>query len=95
MMKIYRLKYLPTGLYFCPSREVKVKISDGDQRQQAGVYVKSNLSGRGKTYLRKPSLTYIGGRYYSHLITSAKQLNSWGSFLIAFVDSEWVIEEME
>ena len=94
-MKIYRLKHLPTGLYFCPSREVKVKISDGDQRQQAGVYVKSNLSGGGKTYLREPSLTYIGGRYYSHLITSVAQINLHGSCLLGYIEGEWIIEELD
>lgn len=49
-MKVYRMCHLPSGLFFCPSREIKVKAKDinGQERQ---IYVKSNLSKKGKIYL--------------------------------------------
>jgi hypothetical protein len=58
-MPAYRIKHLPTGLYFCPSRHIKV--GDG--------YVKSNLSRTGKAYLKKPTLRFLGDTVYNHLGT--------------------------
>ena len=44
-MKFFRLKDPQTGLYYCPSRDVKVLFPDGKEK-----YVKSNLSKKGKIY---------------------------------------------
>lgn len=93
---IYRILHVPTGLYFCPSRHVKVRLSDGQPWQQSGIYVKSNLSKTGKTYTRRPSLNYLGDNYYTHLIQSVKELNTHDrdSCMKIVVLSEWCIEEM-
>lgn len=64
MTNTYRIKHLPTGLYFTPSRHIKV--GDG--------YVKSNLSRTGKLYLRKPTLRFLDGTFYNHLGTPRKIL---------------------
>lgn len=97
MTIIYRIRHLPTGMYFCPSREIKVKLADGAPWQQVGVYVKSNLSKTGKTYLRKPSLTYVGSNYYTHLITSVRELNGRaGTYCMKpVVESEWQIDQID
>ena len=92
MPKIYRLKHLPTGLYFCPSREIQVKLLGDDRHHR---YVKSNLSKTGKTYLKKPTLAYIGGGYYTHLINHANELTRNGNVVRPFVSEEWIIEEVE
>lgn len=96
MTTIYRIKHVISGMYFCPSREIKVKLMDGSTYQQNGCYVKSNLSKSGKTYLRKPSLKQIGSHYYTHLITSVRQLNTGsGKYcMLPVMENEWIIEEI-
>ena len=64
-MKVYRIKHLPTGLYYCPSRQVSVKPPTGGYSR----WVKSNLSTKGKLYPRKPSLKNIDGIYNHTEIT--------------------------
>ena len=94
-MKIYRILHKPTGLYFCPSREVKVQLSD---ETVAGMvrYIKSNLSKKGKAYIKRPSLAYVGSGYYTHLITSVLELKyGRGSCVKPFLEDEWVIVEVE
>jgi hypothetical protein len=95
MTKVYRILHKPTGLYFCPSREVKVKLSDeivsGSDR-----YIKSNLSKKGKAYIKRPSLAYVGSGYYTHLITSVLELKyGQGSCVKPFLEDEWAIVEVE
>lgn len=96
MTTVYRILHVPTGMFFCPSREVRVKLNDGNVYQQAGCYVKSNLSKTGKVYGKKPSITYVGRNYYTHLITSAQQLNGRvGNYcLLPVLESEWRIQEL-
>ena len=93
-MKVYRILHVPTGHYFCPSREVKVKLVDGAEWQATGCYVKSNLSKTGRTYAKRPSFTFLGNGYYTHLITSVKQLNTNDrkSCVMPVLPSEWQIE---
>lgn len=95
-MKVYRILHKATGLYFCPSREVKVRLLEDDAWQAAGRYVKSNLSVRGKAYTRKPSLTFLGSTYYTHLILRANELNSHSgdNCVLPVVLSDWQIEEV-
>ena len=96
MPTVYRILHKPTGLYFCPSRNVKVKLLDGVPWQgQYGMNIKSNLSKTGKAYIKRPSLTYIGGGYYTHLITSVRELdgNQQGC-LKPFLEHEWEIQEV-
>lgn len=94
MTTVYRILHVPSGMYFCPSREVRVKLADGSVYQQVGVYVKSNLSKTGKAYVKKPSMSYVGRSYYTHLITSVKQLNGRNYCLLPVMESEWQIEAM-
>lgn len=49
-MKAYRIKYLPDGLYYCPSRLVK--------SPHHNFKIKSNLSKTGKIYTKKPCLEW-------------------------------------
>jgi hypothetical protein len=96
MPSVYRLKHLPTGLYFCPSRELKVKILDHpDVQYRNGIYIKSNLSTTGKSYIKKPSFKNIGSNFYTHIITSYTQLNGRKYLLLPFIDHEWIIDEVE
>jgi hypothetical protein len=96
MTTLYRIKHTPSGMYFCPSREVKIKLADGSIYQQNGFYVKSNLSKNGKIYVRWPRLGQIGSSYYTHLITSVKQLNQGiGNYTLnPVLESEWQIEQI-
>jgi len=96
MPAVYRIQHLPTGMYFCPSREIRVKLPDlpsyygGD-----GLYVKSNLSKTGKTYLKRPSIKQIGKYYYTHLVQSFKEIDPSGPYqMLPVVAEEWVIEEV-
>ncbi len=85
---MFRLKHIPTGLYYCPSRKIKVE----------GWYIKSNLSKTGKIYAVRPSLKHIGNRFYSHL--SYKMTSTFSvkpmpeNISLQFIDSEWVIEKV-
>lgn len=97
MTPLYRIRHVPSGLYFCPSREIKIRLPDGSPYQQAGFYIKSNLSKTGKAYVKKPTLKYVGSNYYTHLITSVKQLNnrSYGAYcLLPVLPHEWQIEQV-
>ncbi len=97
MPTVYRIKHIPTGMYFCPSREVKVKLTDDSPyHEKSGRYIKSNLSKTGKSYLKKPTIKQIGGHYYTHLITSTKQLsNGIGNYaMLPVLPEEWMIEEI-
>lgn len=88
-MKCYRIRHKPTGLYFCPSREIKCKL---------GNYVKSNLSARGKIYHSKPSLKWLDkGGIYSHI--HIKEVEGYTgtrgkNVLLPFFEFEWEIEEV-
>lgn len=54
----YRIKHIPTGLYFMKSRVVK---------NAKGNYVKSNLSTKGRTYRDYPSLAWCTPEIYTHI----------------------------
>jgi hypothetical protein len=58
MFTAYRIKHIPTGLFYCPYRMVKANFSD--------YQTKTNLSKVGKIYPKKPTLKFIGEGYYSH-----------------------------
>jgi hypothetical protein len=88
---VYRIKHVPTGLYFIPSR--KVKVTQGVD----WTYVKSNLSKSGKVYAKKPSLKFLDDLYYSHIGLVWKQQGIWNRAeeqLLPVVQSEWVIERI-
>ncbi len=90
-MKCYRIKHLPTGLYYRPSSEVK---------NQFGCYVKTNLSKTGKIYPRRPTLKHIGGAIYDHTRNFLRR-NDNGFGYIGYAgqafpthSGEWEIEEI-
>lgn len=90
-MTVYRIQHVPTGLFYCPSREIKVVLEDDISNYR---YIKSNLSKTGKTYLKKPTVKYLGDLYYTHLITSAKELGRYNTATRPVLESEWEIVEI-
>jgi hypothetical protein len=99
MPTVYRIKHLPSGMYFCHSRNVRVKLSDDSSVYELiPRYIKSNLSKDGKAYTRRPSLKQIGTHYYTHhLVNSAKDLDHGiiGEYkMLEVVLDEWIIEEI-
>jgi hypothetical protein len=48
-VRFFKLKDPKTGLYYCPSREIKVNVISS-RGEKVSRYVKSNLSKRGKVY---------------------------------------------
>lgn len=96
MPTVYRIRHVPTGMYFCPSREIRVKLSDMPSYYGGGVlYVKSNLSKAGKTYLKRPTIRQIGKYYYTHLISSFKEIHRSNNYcMLPVLENEWVIEEI-
>lgn len=92
-MVAYRLLHKPTGLYYCPSREIKVHLLDTSGRETTR-YIKSNLGKTGKVYYRRPSIKNVGQGIYTHLITSQDQLTSWNSCYVVNYDTDWEIVEV-
>lgn len=99
-MICYRLKHIPTGLYYRPSAELDIHLSGKRYR------VKSNLSKKGKIYPQKPSLLWIGRGFYNHIqLQNEKMIDLLAdgkvsldgykerNVLYPFIESEWVIEE--
>jgi hypothetical protein len=96
MPSVYRIRHIPSGLYFCPSREIRVRLEGDSSVFATGRYIKSNLSKTGKTYLRTPTLRFLGDCYYTHLIRHVSELDQGigNRCLRPVVESEWVIEEV-
>lgn len=107
-IQVQRIKHIPTGLYFCPSREIKVTVNDKDNVSKS-FYCKSNLSKTGKFY-KNATFKYVSGGMYNHLDAkeriqeyakdkSWKQM--WGTMnfiknkVSEFVESEWKIESVK
>ena len=90
-MKVYRIKHVPTGMYFCPSRKISGKANK-DWKIISVCYA-SNLSNKGKLYTKKPSFGYVASGYYSHL--DVYPYSSYADpILHPYVAGEWVIEEI-
>ena len=99
MAMMYRIKHTPSGMYFCPSRSIRAKLTDDSPvYAQIPRYIKSNLSKDGKIYTKQPSLTQIGTHYYTHhQVISARDLDHGiiGEYkMLAVIPEEWVIEEI-
>ena len=99
-MICYRLKHIPSGLYYRPSAELQIQV--GGKRH----YVKSNLSKKGKIYPQKPSLSWIDRGFYNHVqLQSDKMIDFLAdgkvsldgyrerNVLYPYVETDWVIEE--
>jgi len=85
-MKAYRLKHLPTGLYFKPNTAHRGK---------------NNLSKTGKLYSKKPSSTYgVGHLYVSKSIDKEFNLHAqkskynFGTLYINSIKEDWKIVEI-
>ncbi len=60
MMKVWKVRHIPSQLFLCPNKQVKVE----------GKYVKTNLSKKGKIYTKCPTKKMIVSSYqsiYTHL----------------------------
>lgn len=100
-MKCYRMKHVPTGLYYRPVGFVKCKVKGELSR-----YYKTNLSKKGKVYPNVPTFAWIGRNYYNHLYASEidqkRYVDRNPDFysklseekLFPYVPSEWIIEEV-
>jgi len=66
-MKFYRVKHVPTGLYYCPSRNVRVTNNEGRR-----VGVRSNLSKKGKVYDKDPRSHISSIQDHTNLKTTSK-----------------------
>ncbi|KKL83507.1 hypothetical protein LCGC14_1974040 [marine sediment metagenome] len=97
MKKIWRIKHVPTGFYYCPVRRINSKC-----KNQCGIghtqLVRSNLSKTGKIYARRPSLKKLHLGHCSHLTNYP--VDSSGVFshiatiaVIPFSNTDWTIEE--
>lgn len=96
MADVYRILHVPTGMYFCPSRDIRVKLADLPSYYGSGtIAVKSNLSKTGKTYLKRPTIKQIGKSYYTHLFNSARDMAPGTHYCVrAVLADEWVVEEV-
>lgn len=65
-MRCYKLRHIPTGLYFIPSRQVSVRLKDKNGEVHHH-WVKSNLSKKGKVYAQRPTLKWLGNIFYNHI----------------------------
>lgn len=100
-MPAYRLKHKPTGLYYIPSRDVKVKTPDGFVD-----FVKSNLSKKGKIYFSTgkgkggPTANWRD-HYYDHTRLVKSDDHRWGNSyhyvptLDTYRDEDWELEEVK
>lgn len=85
MIKAWRMRHLPTGLFYIPSRRIRnPKHISGQGYIEGNHYMYfSNLSKTGKIYPRKPSLAHLLGTFYHE------------GEILAVVPSEWSIEEIQ
>ena len=93
-MKTYKIKHLPSGLFFTPVQPRQIRIN-GENRYRV---VQTNLGESGMIYTRRPNLArMIGAGFYSHLVTDLSQLDPdcRNSFFIEDFDAcQWqVLEE--
>ncbi len=92
-MIAYRILHKPTGLFYCPSREIKVMLTD-HRSDPTQYHVKSNLSKTGKVYVKRPTIKHIGGSIYTHLITHVSQLSRYDRCVVPAADEHWEIVEV-
>lgn len=83
-MKFYKIKHLPSGLFFRPSSDVRIP------GETVG-WTKTNLSKTGKAYSRKPTLKQIGNYFYDHRAATIKRRNCCSPVIA----SDWEIVEYE
>lgn len=81
-MKCFRIKHIPTGWYYCPSR--KIKSTKKNERGYSD-RVNSNLSEKGKIYSSYPSLDWMGHSIYNHMNNGRLEHTE---------ESDWEIEEI-
>lgn len=91
-MTAYRMKHVPSGLYYCPSRDVRAKVEGAAASYQLNV--KTNLSKRGKVYLSRPTFKWIGDSFYDHRIPRRVTDTRYGGKTSPFIPSDWIVEEV-
>src|SRR5438270_12651901 len=100
-MRCYRIKHIPSGWYWKPSRDALVTWQDGTDHT-CRIWVKSNLSKEGKIYPRNPGFHWVSGGFYNHLEVRRILRENKADYTTAyrtrqcfpFVESEWLIEEV-
>jgi len=88
-MKPFRLKDRVTGLYYCPSRSVRIRGEHGEL-----TWVKSNLSKKGKIYWTDPR-KHIDSVYDHSNATVNNAEHIQNHQLRKFVWDEWELEEVK
>lgn len=87
---MFRIRHIPTGLYYCASTTVQVQILDAQGQQQTR-WIKTNLSKQGRVYqgrqLQVPA--WLKHNYYCHLVQSVSQLDRQGQCLLPVDPAEW------
>jgi len=95
-MKVYRIKHIPTGLYFRPSRKIYVK----HECYEWSWPTRSNLSKVGKVYAQKPSPgRYMKDGFWNHtnlrIVEGAWNRKHPEATKESYNPSDWAIEESE
>ena len=88
-MKVYRIKHVPTGLYYTTVKVRSVKF-DGKS-----VHVKTNLSENGKVYTHKPNLKHVSGIRNHRRLHKIPYWPRVAPENLKVVDGDLVIEEVE
>ena len=83
-MKVYRIKHIPTGMFFVPSRHI---TSTWKKYCKGGSFcrVKSNLSKPGKLYTRRPTIKHLP----EHIATHMHE----GYDCFGLRPMDWIVEE--
>jgi hypothetical protein len=90
---MWRIKHIPTGMYYTPVRETTV----------GGSRVKTNLNKNGKVYFGKPSLKESCSHGFNNHLNPRKRVVAlaagqtwevWDSTFDKYVPADWRIEEI-
>lgn len=96
-MRAWRLKHIPSGMYYCPSRSVlSTSVVDKEGKpSKLRYWVKSNLSKKGKAYLSKPTLKWLQHGFYDPRVCIVAHRYMTNRHNVApLVESDWLLEEI-
>ncbi len=96
-VKVYRIKHIPTGLYYRPARQIQLPLPD----RKWGFPSKSNLSKDGKIYTKRPPIEkWLKNGIWNH--KNVRLIEHWpgksmrpASTKEPFDPNDWEIEESE
>lgn len=92
-MKVYRIKHIPTGLYYTPVKTTTIN----------GWHVKTNLNKNGELYIKKPSAPGCCSHGFNNHLkvknmkqTEEQKHHGYDCFASyeTFVPSDWKVEEV-